>query len=52
MEFWITFWGIVLAGGMLVFAAVATVVAIGGFSDVKALLRSIDSQHREQDSSK
>jgi len=45
MEFWISFWGAVLVVGMLVFLCVAAVVTVGGFADVKAMFRGIDSQH-------
>ena len=50
MDFWVSLWGAVLVVGMLIFVVVAAVVTIGGYSDVKSLFRSIDSQHGEEDS--
>ena len=48
MEFWITFWAVLLVAALTIFAALAVVVTIGGFFDVKALLRSIDRKHGEE----
>jgi len=42
MEGWTTFWGWILIVVLLAFTLVATVVTIGGFSDIKALLKSLD----------
>ena len=47
MIFWINFWGILLVISMVIFAGVTVAVAIGGFSDIKSLFRSIDSQHQD-----
>jgi|GEM_PF-1616067 hypothetical protein len=47
MTFWITFWGLLLVVSLAIFAVVTVAVAIGGFSDIKALLSSIESQHRD-----
>jgi hypothetical protein len=47
MNMWATFWGVVLVLVLTVFAILAVVVAIGGFSDVKSLFATIVSQHEE-----
>ena len=49
MESWINFWGVVLIATLVIFAGLAVVISIGGFSDLKALFRSMDEQHREQE---
>ena len=33
---------------LVIFAVLEVVVTIGGFSDVRSLLKSIDKQHKEQ----
>ena len=48
MDFWVTFWGAVLVIGLLVFVGVAATVTVGGFADVRAMFRGIDSQHEEE----
>ncbi len=45
MEFWISFWAVLLVVALTIFAALAVVVTIGGFFDVKALLRTIERRH-------
>ncbi len=45
MEFWIIFWTVLLAAALAIFAGLAIVVSIGGFCDVRALLRSIERRH-------
>ncbi|MCG8600671.1 MAG: hypothetical protein MI807_11055 [Verrucomicrobiales bacterium] len=49
MEGWTLFWKIVLISTAAVFALVSVAVAVGGFRDVKELLRSIKEQHDESD---
>jgi hypothetical protein len=49
MAFWITFWGIVLALGLAAFSVLAVVVTVGGFADVKAMFRSIETHHEQED---
>ena len=49
MDFWIHFWAIVLGVALAVFACLAVVVTVGGFFDIKALFRSIESKHRRQE---
>ena len=45
MKFWETFWQFVLVIGVIGFAGLAIVVAIGGLSDIRAMLRHIASRH-------
>lgn len=42
MEFWTTFWALVLALGAGGFALLAVVVAWGGLRDLRGLLRDLD----------
>jgi len=49
MGFWINFWTFLLVAALVVFAGLAIVVTIGGFFDIKALFRSIEAKHAEQD---
>ena len=48
MDFWADFWAVVAALSLGIFAILAVVVAIGGFFDVKAMFKNLDSQHAEQ----
>jgi hypothetical protein len=48
MAFWISFWGAVLALGIAAFTVLAVVVTVGGFADVKAMFRNLETHH-EQD---
>lgn len=49
MSFWETFWQIVLVVGVIGFAGLAIVVAIGGLADIRAMLRSIESRHESRE---
>lgn len=49
MDFWINFWTVLLILAVVVFACLAVAVTIGGFFDIKALFRSIDAKHSEED---
>ncbi len=49
MDFWTLFWTCLLVVAVVVFAGLAVVVTIGGFSDVWALFRSIDAKHADAD---
>ena len=44
---WATFWTWVLIGTAIVFTCLAIAVAIGGFFDIRTLLKTIDRQHEE-----
>jgi len=48
MEFWIKLWTWVLAINLLVFAALAITVTIGGFGNIFSMLRSLRAQNNEQ----
>ena len=45
MSFWEVFWQIVLLMGVIGFAGLAIVVAIGGLSDIRTMLRRIERGH-------
>ena len=45
---WTTFWAYVIAIGVLGFAILAVIVAIGGFRDVRAMFRRITEQHERK----
>ena len=47
MEFWIILWKVVLIGGIGLFAAMAVWVTIGGFRDIKKLLKILRQTHEE-----
>ena len=49
IDAWILLWKIVLIGGVVLFALLATCVTIGGFLDVKRLLAFLRQQHFEQE---
>ncbi len=51
MEFWITLWTLVLFGTMAIFTILAIVVTIGGFSDIKALFRTLKQGHEAEQES-
>lgn len=53
MNFWLTFWTVVLAAALLGFAILAVVVGIGGMRDLRDLFRSIaERQAREKTTGK
>ena len=45
MMFWTTLWTVVFVVSILVFAAVAVMVTIGGIGDIRALFRRMDQRH-------
>jgi hypothetical protein len=49
VDFWITFWSVIFVATLIVFAILAISVTIGGFFDLKRLLKSIDQQHARQE---
>ena len=49
MESWANLWAIVLLVVLVVFSIVSIVVAIGGFSDVKAMFTSMESGESDQE---
>lgn len=50
MSFWEIFWQVVLLVSVVAFAGLVVVVAIGGFGDIRSMLRSIDTRHETADS--
>ena len=48
MDAWAMFWGWILIAVLVIFAALAVAITIGGFFDVKALFRTIDEQHHDE----
>ncbi len=49
MSFWEIFWQVVLLVSVIAFAGLAVVVAIGGFGDIRSMLRNIDKRHETTD---
>lgn len=49
MSFWEIFWQVVLLVSLVAFAGLAVVVAIGGFGDIRSMLRNIDARHETTD---
>lgn len=49
MPFWPNFWMWFLLLGLVLFFALAVVVAIGGFFDIRALFKTIREQHERDE---
>jgi len=49
MDAWAIFWGWLLIIVLVIFAVLAVAVTIGGFFDVKALFKTMDKQHHEDE---
>lgn len=49
MSFWEVFWQIVFLVSVVGFAALVVVIAFGGLSDIRAMLRSIEDHHDASD---
>ncbi len=45
MNFWENFWSLVFIVSVIAFAGLAIVVTLGGISDIRAMLRSIEHNH-------
>ena len=50
MNFWEVFWQVVLLVSLVAFVGLVVVVAIGGFGDIRSMLRSIDKRHEKTSS--
>ncbi|MFC1739074.1 hypothetical protein ACFL1G_08510 [Planctomycetota bacterium] len=48
MVFWKIFWTISLFASIGIFAALAVVVTIGGFFNIRSLFKSLTAKHKEQ----
>ena len=46
MDMWINIWTVVFALTLLVFAGLVIVIAIGGWSDIKAMFATLESQEK------
>jgi hypothetical protein len=51
MNFWINFWTFFFFASLILFAGLAVVVLIGGFFDIRSLLKGLTSRSVEQDES-
>ncbi len=49
MGFWANFWGGLLLVGLLGFAVLSLVVALGGFKEIRALFEGIEAQHEDEE---
>lgn len=50
MDGWVTFWAALLIVALLLFGGIAVVVAVGGFRDIRSMLRRIQEQHAKEES--
>lgn len=48
IEAWAHLWGAVLLLSLLAFSVVAVAVTVGGFFDIRTMLRRIDTHHEQQ----
>jgi hypothetical protein len=48
LETWNIFWIIFFFLSLIIFAAIAILVTIGGFADIRSLFKSIDEHHAEE----
>ena len=46
MSAWATFWGVALAASLLAFALLAVAVTIGGWRDLRTMLRALGERRR------
>jgi hypothetical protein len=51
MNFWTSFWTIFFFASLVLFAAVAVVVAIGGFLDIGSLFKSLAERSGQSEKS-
>ncbi|MHC4169809.1 MAG: hypothetical protein ACYSWQ_22915 [Planctomycetota bacterium] len=49
MKFWIDFWTIFFYASLAVFAALAVVVSIGGFFNIRSLFKSLSERSDKDD---
>ena len=48
---WLTLWTIVLVAALVLFTCLTVSVTIGGFVDIRKMIRQLKRQHRDSDSS-
>ena len=44
---WMALWQVCLIGTLIIFVAMAVVVSIGGFRDIRKLFRSLDAEDQD-----
>ncbi len=49
MDFWINLWEIFFFASLTVFAALAVVVSIGGFFNIRSLFKSLTERSEQDD---
>ena len=49
VSLWINFWTFTLIATTLIFTCLAVAVAVGGFYDIRSLLRSIEHRHERSE---
>jgi len=49
MDFWIKFWTFFFFASLVVFAALAVVVSIGGFFNIRSLFKSLTDEAERRD---
>ncbi len=47
MQFWINFWSIFFFASLVIFAALAVTVTIGGFFNIRSLLKNLKKAHKQ-----
>lgn len=45
MDFWISFWTVFFVVSLVVFAGLAIAVTIGGFFNIRSLLKTLKEEH-------
>ena len=49
MDFWVTFWSIFFFLSVAIFIGLSITIAIGGFFDIKSLVRSLKEAKHERE---
>ena len=48
MNFWVSFWSIFFFVSLVIFAGLAVVVTIGGFFNIRSLLKTLKAEHEDE----
>lgn len=48
MNFWVNFWSVFFFISLAVFATLAVVVTIGGFFNIRSLLKTLKAEHEDE----